>query len=69
MSQCRDDDSVKSTALSALEAGFETIILEEGIRGIDEEGVTKTLEMLKAKGARLVKGDSWAAEIKRLIAT
>ncbi len=49
------DYCVRSTALDALKLGFETFVLIDATRGIDETrgDVTRAIEEIKSKGAKL----------------
>ena len=50
------DYCVKFTVLDALELGFETYVVREGVRGIDQQAgdVERALQEMQAKGAHLV---------------
>lgn len=50
------DYCVKDTAVDAVEAGFETWLVEDASRGVDqsEEGVDRTRKGLRGVGVRLV---------------
>lgn len=50
--------SVNHTALSAIEAGFETGIYTPCIAGIDEKGSQAALDGLKEKGGILLQDES-----------
>jgi nicotinamidase-related amidase len=58
---------VGATAHAALEAGFETVVVESAISGISEDGVKRTMGELRDKGARVVGGDEWDSELKGLV--
>ncbi|KAK1923002.1 Isochorismatase-like protein [Papiliotrema laurentii] len=61
------DYCVGATAHAALEAGFETVVVESAISGISEDGVKRTMGELRAKGAKVVGGDEWESELKGLV--
>lgn len=50
------DYCVKATALDALKEGFETVLVEDGCRGISDEGVAAALAEMQATGVILCRG-------------
>lgn len=57
------DYCVKFTALDALELGFKTYVVSDGVRGIEQEAgdVERALQQMQEKGARLVKSEEVVA--------
>ncbi|KAI9705230.1 MAG: NAD(+) salvage pathway protein [Bogoriella megaspora] len=48
------DYCVKWTAMDAVEEGFRTYIVREGVKGVDEEGAERALKEMEGKGVRVV---------------
>jgi nicotinamidase/pyrazinamidase len=55
------DYCVKAAALGLRERGYETLVVEDAIRGITPEGTRAALEEMKSKGVKLVR----SAEVRR----
>jgi nicotinamidase-related amidase len=51
---CMAEISVNSTALSAIDGGFDTCVYTPCIRGIDTQGCQDALEGVKAKGGSCI---------------
>ena len=62
-----NDVSVLSTGRSALEAGFETILLGAAVRGIKEDGVKKAFAELEGMGGVIVSEDDWEGALQRAL--
>lgn len=62
-----DDASVSSTARSAIEAGFNTVVLGAAVRGIKEEGVRATFSELQGMGGVLVQEHDWSSALKHVL--
>ncbi len=48
------DFCVKATALSAVEAGFDVVLIQDACRGISEEGVQEALQTLRTAGVKII---------------
>lgn len=61
--------SVLFTASSALDAGFEMILLAPAVRGIKTEGTTAAFDELEGRGGKVVgrKGGDWENDLKKVI--
>lgn len=57
--------SVLSTARSAIEAGFRTVILGAAVRGIQEDGVRRAFTDLEAMGGIVISEDDWRSALKQ----
>lgn len=57
------DYCIKFTALDALELGFKTYVVTDGVRGIEQEAgdVERALQQMQERGARLVKSEEVVA--------
>ena len=58
--------SVLQTALSALSAGFETMLVEPGLRGIDEGASAAGLRTVEGAGGKIIgrDGEDWERTLK-----
>jgi nicotinamidase/pyrazinamidase len=56
------DYCVRATALDALQANFETTVLEDLIRAVQDKDVPKVLQELKQAGVKLQPFSAWLAE-------
>lgn len=50
------DYCVKATALDALQAGFETVLVEDGCRGVADETAATALAEMRAAGIQFARG-------------
>lgn len=50
------DYCVKATALDALHAGFETVLVEDGCRGVDDDASAQAIAALREAGVSLCRG-------------
>jgi nicotinamidase/pyrazinamidase len=51
------DYCVRTTVLDALQEGFSTILVEDGVRAVLPENTTSILEELRAAGAETVRSN------------
>jgi nicotinamidase/pyrazinamidase len=50
------DYCVKATALDAVKAGFQTVLVENGCRGVDDEGSKEAITAMRAAGVEVYIG-------------
>ncbi len=50
------DYCVKATAMDALQAGFETVLVEDGCRGVDDDGSVVAIAAMREAGVVLCRG-------------
>lgn len=67
MHTCKSADqlhSIKHTTMSAVEAGFDTMVVGPAVRGVNKDQEEAVLDDLGSKGAKVARGTDWQGEVR-----